>query len=226
MRILKSVILRHLKFMSDNMTKIMARIIMFAIILKVMMLKVILAQNTPICYNPSSNCFDPSSAQSLVFQQGQYTSCARVPPISQLNCVDGNSPNSVGLCAKYSKYITNFKCANSGSDGSGGVNWACETYNIPNGILIGSTTISCEGCKSSTDNLKISNSCGLFYSLISTDAKTDDNTNSNNTNKINKNISGSEFVIYALVIFFGIFICCIYCVFLKKMRRLKKTWRI
>jgi hypothetical protein len=134
-----------------------------------------------ICYNPISNCFDPVSTQSLLFQANQYTKCSRTTPILQLNCIDENA--NTGLCSKYSKYIINIKCSNSGTDDSGNVIWKCES-NLPSEIGLGVTTVSCEGCTNSSDKLKITGSCGIFYQLIdksngSNLPNTDSNTNSN-----------------------------------------------
>lgn len=118
-----------------------------------------------ICYNPTTNCFDPLSTQSILFQYGQYTTCSRVSPITQLNCFDGNTQDSVGLCTKYSKLISTIKCTNSGFDASKSVIWKCDG-NLPTGIMFGTTTVSCEGCISSSDKLKITGSCGIFYQLL------------------------------------------------------------
>ena len=118
-----------------------------------------------ICYNPTSNCFDPINTQTLLFQYGQYTSCSRVSPIYKLNCIDSNIPESSGLCSKYSKLITNIKCDNSGTDDSNNIIWKCNGI-LPSNIALGTTTVSCEGCTSSSDKLKITGSCGIFYQLV------------------------------------------------------------
>ena len=136
------------------------------------------SQTQTICGNPSTNCFDPTTTQSLLFQQNQMTSCARTAPINQLNCIEG----SAGLCAKYSNQITSIKCSNSGTDDSNNVIWKCES-DLPNGLIFGLTQVSCEGCKSSADELKITGSCGIFYQLVNT-------MNNNNNNNIDSN-SGS-----------------------------------
>lgn len=118
-----------------------------------------------ICYNPTSNCFDPVITQTLLFQYGQHTTCSRTSPIYKLNCVDGNTPESFGLCSKYSQLITNIKCENSGTDESNNVVWKCNGI-LPSNVALGTTTVSCEGCTSSSDKLKISGSCGIFYQLV------------------------------------------------------------
>lgn len=159
-----------------------------------------------ICFNPSTNCFDPMSTQSVLFQYGQFTSCSRVSPITQLNCIDGNTEGSVGLCAKYSKLITSIKCTNSGIDASGNVIWNCYT-NLPTGIMFGTTTVSCEGCTSSSDKLKITGSCGIFYQLL----KKPNLQNPSNSTNSDKHTNG--FVIFvcflsgAIILIFLIKLC-------------------
>jgi hypothetical protein len=118
-----------------------------------------------ICYNPTTNCFDPTLTQSLLLQANQYTKCSRTTPIQQLTCIDSSNTANTDLCAKYSKYITSIKCSNSGTDDSGNVIWKCES-NLPSQVGLGLTTVSCEGCTSSSDKLKISGSCGIFYQLF------------------------------------------------------------
>ena len=109
----------------------------FIIIYSIIILFSKKAISQSICYNPTENCFDPKTTQSILFQYGQYTTCSRVSPITQLNCIDGNS-DSIGLCAKYSKYINTIKCNNSGFDASGNVIWKCDG-NLPTKTMFGST---------------------------------------------------------------------------------------
>ena len=156
-----------------------------------------------ICFNPTTNCFDPITTQSVLFQYGQFTTCSRVSPITQLNCIDGNTISSIGLCAKYSKLITNIKCSNSGSDASGNVIWKCDT-NLPRGIMFGSTTVSCEGCINSSDKLKITGSCGIFYQLIK---KENTPIISNPSNNSDKYLNG--FVIFICFISGAIILICL-----------------
>ena len=160
-----------------------------------------------ICYNPTSNCFDPIYTQTLLFQYGQYTSCSRVPPINKLNCIDGDTPESYGLCSKYSKSITNIKCTNSGTDDSNNVIWKCEGI-LPSSIALGKTTVSCEGCTSSNDKLKITNSCGIFYQLVK---KTSFNSKSNSNPKSNLNPNIIKIIIVGISFLLGlILLICLF----------------
>lgn len=146
-----------------------------------------------ICYNPTSNCFDPINTQTLLFQYGQYTSCSRVSPIYKLNCINANIPESSGLCTKYSKLITNIKCVNTGTDDSNNVIWKCDGI-LPTDVALGTTMVSCEGCTSPSDKLKITGSCGIFYQLVKKTilipiqkpiSTSRENKNSSNPNLIN-----------------------------------------
>lgn len=165
-----------------------------------------------ICYNPTSNCFDPSITQTLLFQYGQYTSCSRVSPIYKLNCIDANTPESSGLCTKYSKLITNIKCVNSGTDDSNNVIWKCEGI-LPSDVALGSTTVSCEGCTSPSDKLKITGSCGIFYQLVKKTISTPIQKliSTSKTDKTNKNSSNltNGFIIFICFILGSILLICL-----------------
>ena len=164
-----------------------------------------------ICWNPTTNCFDPTTTQSLLFQQNRLTTCARNTPIQQLNCVDGSNSNSAGLCEKYSDKITSVKCSNSGTDESNNVIWKCES-NLPDGLIFGSTIVSCEGCKSSTDELKITGSCGIFYELVNTVQTNNLNSNSNSNSGSDSNLFesyGIKFLEIILIVSFIVILCAI-----------------
>lgn len=156
------------------------------------------------CYNPITTCFDPSITPDLLFQKSQYTTCSRVIPITQLNCVNGQSTETKDLCGLYSKYITSIKCENSGLDDSSNVIWNCEG-NLPSNVIFGTNTVSCEGCKSSTDNLKILGSCGIYYSLVLTN---DGNEPLHNTN-VNMHSNHNYIKLFLVVLILSIIACCI-----------------
>ena len=125
-----------------------------------------LIQSQTICYNPTTTCFDPTTTQSLLFQINAYTTCSRISPILQLNCVNGQNSDNADLCSKYANQISTLKCDNSGIDDKGEVIWNCQGSK-PSNINFGTTTVSCEGCTSPLDKLKITGSCAIFYQLTS-----------------------------------------------------------
>ena len=166
-----------------------------------------LCQIPTICYSPTTTCFAPNTTQSLLFVKDSYTTCSRVPPILQLNCVE----NSM-LCNKYANQITNIMCSNKGTDYKGEVIWQCEAK-MPTAVKFMKTTVSCEGCTSSIDKLKISGSCAIFYQLgsnsnvLPTSPTTP--TTTTNTTKSDDDIRTTLFIICIVLMFFGIYIC--YC---------------
>jgi hypothetical protein len=168
----------------------------------------IYSQTTNICYSPTSACFAPNTTQSLLFQINSYTTCSRVPPILRLNCV-GNDM----LCKQYSNQITSVKCSNQGINDKGEVIWLCEGK-IPVGTSFGKTTVSCEGCTSSTDKLKIVGSCAVFYELLKTNTpfkpsypSNPSNPSISNTKPSGGTIDGSVYnFVFGLMLLF--LICC------------------
>jgi hypothetical protein len=106
---------------------------------------------------PPPGCFDPTKVTALTFYQNAMTTSARAPPIAQLSCVGGNG-------CKYASQISSVQCQNNGLDEYGNVQWQC-TANLPSEVEFGSTTVSCEGCQSSTDGYKLTGSCGLMFQL-------------------------------------------------------------
>jgi hypothetical protein len=164
------------------------------------------SQTPTICYNPTNACFDPTVTQSLLFQSEQLTTCNRVVPIQQLTCV-----GDTNLCDKNSEYITSIKCINGGIDSGGNVIWNCEG-NKPTSVSFGKETVSCEGCTSSTDKLKIQGSCALFYQLQKTVLPIS-NPTSNTNNESDENVFVSLLiVIVLLIVVFGLVAMCISCV--------------
>lgn len=134
------------------------------------------------CYNPISTCFNLTTCENLLFQQHKHTTCLKNIPTFQLNCVNNQSTETKDLCWLYSKYITSIKCANMGLDDSGNVIWNCDG-NLPPNVTLKSSIVNCEKCNSSTNNLKIFGSCGIYYSLVLTKTNLSSQTHSfNNTN--------------------------------------------
>lgn len=154
-----------------------------------------------------NGCFDLTQAQALTFYKDAMTTSARAPPIKQLNCAGGNG-------CSYAGSVSVVQCTNSGTDGSGNVQWKC-TAQLPANVDLGSTTVSCEGCKSSTDFYKVSGSCGLFYTLNMVSSGSHDDVHSNDdAHHIRKN-DGSNSGGYILLIFLVIIIvllvvCCVW----------------
>ena len=134
-----------------------------------------------------------------------------MPAILQLNWVE-----NAMLCNRYASQITNVMCSNKGTDYKGEVIWQCETK-MPSAVKFMKTTVSCEGCTSSVDKLKISGSCAIFYQLgsnsnvlpTSPTNPTNPTTPTLNTTKSDDDIRTTLFIICIVLIFFGIYIC--YC---------------
>ena len=164
-----------------------------------------LGQIPTICYSPTTTCFAPNTTQSLLFTKDLYTTCSRVAPILQLNCA-GN----LMLCNKYANQITNMFCSNKGTDDKSEVIWQCEAK-MPTAVKFMKTTVSCEGCTSSIDKLKISGSCAIFYQLGSNSNVLPTSptipTTTTNTTKSDDDIRTSLFIICIVLMFFGIYIC-------------------
>lgn len=107
-------------------------------------LNIIFAQK--ICYNQTTQCFDPKVSHILTFQYNQYTSCLNFFPILQMNCIDYNTNFDSGLCLKYSKLIHNIEC-HYNTIKAGNIDWICYG-NLPKEVIFHSTIVSCENCRS------------------------------------------------------------------------------
>lgn len=144
-----------------------------------------------------SGCIDLTTTQTLTFYKDAMTTSARAPPIKQLNCVGGNG-------CKNSNKINTIQCTNSGANDVGETQWVCKGQ-IPSNLELGTTTVSCEGCKSSSDFYKIAGSCGLFYTLNVISNSNDDTHNIRKNNGSNSNGWIFTMVIVGMVI---TIICC------------------
>jgi uncharacterized membrane protein YgcG len=122
-----------------------------------------------------SNCFTPGVGTALTFYKGAMTTSARTSPITQLTCNGGNG-------CKYSNEVNTVQCTCTGLDGYGSAQWKCES-SLPSYLELGNELVSCEGCTSSTDPMKLTGSCGLYYGLTYDGSNTktnDDHTNDDN----------------------------------------------
>jgi len=157
----------------------------------------IFVDSQQFCYKPTNVCFDPVSTKSLIFQANTYSTCSRVAPILQLNCID----NAIGLCKYYTNKISNMMCSNTGVDEKGEVIWKCQST-IPSEISLGVTTVSCEGCVNSTSKEKISGSCAVFYQLVKNNKPTEQNNTSGKSNE-----TTTILVIFMVCLIFVL--CCV-----------------
>jgi hypothetical protein len=92
---------------------------------------------------------------SLTFRAGEMTAARRSSSIPKLRCVSGctstNQPTQV-------------TCTNSGSAGSGNIQWKC-TGDVGSGYKFGRVNVNCEGHDSREDRYVLQDSCALEYSL-------------------------------------------------------------
>jgi hypothetical protein len=148
-----------------------------------------------------NGCFDLGMTQALTFYKDAMTTSARAPPIKQLNCVGGDG-------CSYSKSISAIQCTNSGLNNQQQPQWKC-TAQLPENVDLGTTTVSCEGCTSSTDYYKVTGSCGLFYTLNIANDKTNDDGSTHHirTNDNSSSVLGIFLVLF--VIIFAIICVCL-----------------
>ncbi len=175
-------------------------LIKYLLVLLMIQILSIGAQISNICYSPTTTCFAPNTTQLLLFDKGAYTTCSRVPPLLKLNCRGDSS-----LCARYSNQINQVKCSNQGLNDKGEVIWLCEAK-LPLGISFSKTVVSCEGCVTSIDKLKIIGSCAVFYELAKKSTGSNSSSGSNNSSD-----SSSVKYVFALILLFGIVISCVIC---------------
>ncbi|WVF70434.1 hypothetical protein IAT40_005224 [Kwoniella sp. CBS 6097] len=93
--------------------------------------------------------------KSLTFYADQQTASRRTEPIPQLTCVGS-------ACDLYQPEVV--QCINMGDDGSGGVQWRCDT-DLPSSLRLGKIDVSCEGWSGPGDKNVLQGSCGLTYNL-------------------------------------------------------------
>ena len=167
---------------------------------------IIIVNSQQFCYKPTNVCFDPASTKSIIFQANTYSTCSRVSPILQLNCVEGSNLISRGLCKLYENTITNMMCTNSGIDERGEVIWHCESP-IPSGVLLGVTTVSCEGCTNSTSKLKITGSCAVFYQLVKNNPTA---TTTTQQNTFKENSSDTFIIVLLFCICLSLILGCVW----------------
>jgi hypothetical protein len=104
-----------------------------------------------------ANCFDLAATPMLTFTAKTMTTGANESPIRQMRCVGGNA-------CLYESQISTIQCINEGLDVNNNVEWKCSAH-LPSEMKIESPKVSCEGCQSPNDPIKLDGSCGLSYSL-------------------------------------------------------------
>ncbi|KAL7417340.1 hypothetical protein BDY24DRAFT_377553 [Mrakia frigida] len=77
------------------------------------------------------------SIKTLTFSSDKMTTARRSSPIPQLSCIGP-------ACSRYSHYVTVVQCSNMGDDGSGSVQWKCQS-DLPSSLRLGKVEVSCEG---------------------------------------------------------------------------------
>jgi len=82
----------------------------------------------------------------------------RVSPIRQIQCIGGP-------CGKYEPTV--IQCKNVGNDGFGNIQWKCDAE-LDQSVIFGETTVSCEGYNYREDPYVLKGSCGLEYTLETT----------------------------------------------------------
>ena len=101
-------------------------------------------------------CFNFGDVKTLTFHKNSLTTGIRSQPRSQLQCMSG--------ACQYANKINAIQCTNNGANEYNLMQWMCNG-NLPNGVDLGSVTVVCEGCTSSTDENKLKGSCSLMYEL-------------------------------------------------------------
>lgn len=92
----------------------------------------------------------------LTFRKGLSTTGKRTSPVAQLVC-------SGSACGTDDEPAVVY-CENVGRDDREVVSWKC-TADLDSNVILGDVDVNCEGYRSSHDDLVLSGSCGLRYSL-------------------------------------------------------------
>ncbi|CED84125.1 Protein of unknown function DUF1183, TMEM66 [Phaffia rhodozyma] len=98
------------------------------------------------------------SIQTITLYPDQKTNARRTSPIPQLTCVGS-------ACRQYEQYVEVVQCSNMGNDGSGNIQWRCQT-DLPSPLKLGRVEVSCEGWSGPDDTEVLQGSCGLTYTLV------------------------------------------------------------
>ena len=96
-----------------------------------------------------------TSIQSLVFRRGALTTGKRLAAVQQLECA-----------AHCANPLDTVMCRNMGLGDGVGINWQCESDDMPDGYRFGQMKVSCEGYSNSADPYVLAGSCQLSYSLL------------------------------------------------------------
>lgn len=97
--------------------------------------------------------------KNLVLVKGELAAHRRVDAVPQLQCIRGNA------CGVHEPEVVH--CEAIGSEELGGHRplWKCQAAELPNGVRLGTTDVSCEGYDSPDDDRILAGSCSLEYSL-------------------------------------------------------------
>lgn len=96
---------------------------------------------------------------TLTLYHGQWTTGRRTRPVPQLQCIGGTA-----MCKFLPKTV---QCYNRGSDGVD-VQWECKA-DIPSNMRFNKIEVTCEGYDYPEDDYVLTGSCGLEYSIDTTD---------------------------------------------------------
>ena len=110
----------------------------------------------PLALNAQENRIKLNKITALIFKKGSITTARRSSSINQMECVGGNA------CNKYQPLL--LMCQNIGNDGQDLI-WKCDTTDLPEELIFGSTDVSCEGYDYPDDPYILKGSCGLKYTL-------------------------------------------------------------
>ncbi len=114
-----------------------------------------LALLTCFAAHVSASAVDLNTVDSLLFADGVVTTGSRHRGVPQLQCLSNChlAPSSI-------------VCRNTGVDGNtGDPVWACKAQ-LPVGVELGRTDVSCEGFAHAQDRLVLRGSCALKYELV------------------------------------------------------------
>ncbi|TIA88060.1 hypothetical protein E3P99_02814 [Wallemia hederae] len=109
-----------------------------------------------------------SEISSLNFEADEMTTGRRVPPVPQLQCVEGgHKGGDRDTCGQYTPESVH--CENKGWDAySRSVQWSCTTA-LPSNLKLGKVRVNCERwSEHGPSDEVLSGSCALKYSLIDT----------------------------------------------------------
>jgi len=98
------------------------------------------------------------NVKALTLRSGEWTSGRRSSGVPQLKCVGGTARDH----SEYQPSVV--QCTNVGSDGSGDIQWKCESQ-LDSSVRLGTTTVTCEGYSHPDDPYILKGSCGLEYTL-------------------------------------------------------------